>query len=52
VLLGAHYLQFPHSYIAAIESVKSIDDPDESRTKEHDDLIRKILHFCDNPIPG
>jgi hypothetical protein len=52
VLLGARYLQFPHSYIAAIESVKSIDDPDESRTKEHDDLIRKILHFCDSPILG
>ena len=45
VLLGAQYLRFPHSYIAAIESVKSIDDPDESRRKEHDVLIKKMQRF-------
>ena len=39
VLLGARYLQFPHSYLAAIESIKSFDDPDASRRKEHDVLI-------------
>jgi len=52
VLLGARYCQFPDSYLAAIESVKSIDDPDESRRKEHDVLIKKILHFCDDPLTG
>ena len=50
VILGARYLQFPHSYVASIESVNSIDDPDEIRRKEHDALIKKILHFCDNPL--
>ena len=50
VLLGARYYQFPHSYLAAIESVKSIDDPDESRRKQHDVLIKKILRFCDDPL--
>lgn len=48
VLLGALYCQFPHSYVAAIESVKSIDDPDDSRRKEHDVLIKKILRFSDD----
>lgn len=48
VLLGARYCQFPHSYLAAIESVKSIDDPDLSRTNEHDVLIKKILRFRDD----
>ena len=52
VLLGAGYCQFPDSYLAAIESVKSIDDPDESRRKEHDVLIKKILRFCDDALTG
>ena len=52
VLLGARYLQFPHYYLAAIESIKSIDDPDASRRKEHDVLIKKILRFCDDPLTG
>ena len=45
VLLGAHYLQFPQSYLASIESIKSIDHPDLSRRKEPEVLIKKILDF-------
>jgi hypothetical protein len=52
VLLGARYCQFPQSYLAAIESVKSIDDPDLSRTNEHDVLIKKILRFRDDSLSG
>jgi hypothetical protein len=52
VLLGARYLQFPYSYVSSIESVKSIDDPNEKRSKEHEALIKKILHFRENPLTG
>jgi len=52
VLMGARYLQFPHSYVSSIESVKSIDDPNENRRNEHDVLIKKILHFRDTPLMG
>ena len=52
VLLGARHLQFPDYYVSSIESVKSIDDPNEKRRKEHDALINKIHLFRDNPLTG
>jgi gamma-glutamylcyclotransferase len=47
VLLGASYLQFPHTYISAIESIRSIADPDAERSQAHDVLLEKILNYQD-----
>ena len=46
VILGAQYLQFPDSYIASIEAVESIEDPDATRRKETDELIERIINYC------
>lgn len=45
VLLGARYLRFPDLYVSTIESVKSIQDPNDSRRKDHEILIDKIINF-------
>jgi len=45
VVLGAQYLQFPDTYISSIEAVESIEDPDESRRKEKDELIERIINY-------
>ena len=44
VILGARHMQFPDSYVSSIESVESMEDPDEVRRKEHDTLIEKIIN--------
>ena len=45
VVLGARYLKFPDSYIASIESVESMQDPDENRRKEQEALIGEIVSY-------
>lgn len=44
VVLGAKYLKFPGSYIASVESVQSIEDPDKKRREENETLIEKIIY--------
>ena len=48
VLLGARFCQFPPAYIAAIETVSSIDDADAERSEAHDVLIQKIVSLSDD----
>lgn len=45
VLLGARYLAFPVPYVAAIEAVASVEDPDEDRRLARAGLIGKIERF-------
>jgi hypothetical protein len=45
VVLGARYLQFPDSYVLAIESIESVEDPHLKRRKEQEALIKKIVGF-------
>lgn len=45
VVLGAKYLQFPDTYISAIESIESVKDNDENRVLENDILIEKIINY-------
>jgi len=45
VLNGARYLQFPESYINAIERIESVDDPRPERAKEYQQLIEKIAAY-------
>jgi gamma-glutamylcyclotransferase len=46
VVLGAKYLQFPDAYVCSIESVESVEDPDEKRKRVNEALIEKILNDC------
>lgn len=39
VLLGCEYHRFPKSYVAAIEAVTSVQDPDTARRRRNEDLI-------------
>lgn len=43
VVLGARYFEFPDSYIASIEAVASVEDPDMARKKEMDALIERMI---------
>jgi hypothetical protein len=43
--MGAKYLQFPHSYTSEIDAVKSVEDPEEKRRKEKENLIEKIANY-------
>ena len=45
VVLGSQYLKFPETYIASIETVKSIDDTNQTRRKEKEQLIEKIIKY-------
>ena len=45
VVLGARHLQFPESYILSIESVVSMEDPNEQRRKERAILIEKVINY-------
>ena len=45
VVLGAQYLQFPDAYITSIDAVESIEDPDVSRRKEKNELIKRIINY-------
>ena len=46
VVLGARYLQFPDAYVCSIESVESVEDPDEKRKMVNEALIEKIANDC------
>ena len=43
VVLGARYLQCPDSYVLSIDSVESVEDPDEERRRGMDALIGGIV---------
>ncbi len=45
VIAGAQFLSFPAPYIAAIEAIESMDDPDPDRSKQNAQLIERILNF-------
>ena len=45
VCLGAKYLHFPAAYIASIESVTAIEDPDPGRRRKNDALIARMLNY-------
>ena len=45
VVLGAKHLQFPDGYVRSIELIESVEDPDETRRKHHEQLIEKIVNF-------
>ena len=46
VVLGAKYLKFPDTYVSTIESVESCDDPDNKRSSENYDVLKKIKNYC------
>jgi hypothetical protein len=45
VVMGAKYLKFPHSYTSTIDTVESVEDPEEKRRKEKEILIEKIANY-------
>jgi gamma-glutamylcyclotransferase len=45
VVLGAQYLGFPAPYVAFIEAVKSMEDPNPERRKENELLIESIINY-------
>jgi len=45
VVLGAKYLKFPSTYISSIESVESIDDPENKRSIEKSELLQEIKNY-------
>lgn len=45
IVLGARYLRLPDPYLASIESVASIDDPDVGRGRENEALIDRIINY-------
>ena len=42
VLAGARYHRFPLAYIAILEAVRSIPDPDVTRRREHEQLLVQL----------
>lgn len=48
VVIGARYLEFSASYIASIETVESMEDPNSKRRNEQELLIERIL----TSLPG
>ncbi|WP_424945630.1 gamma-glutamylcyclotransferase family protein [Candidatus Spongiihabitans sp.] len=42
VVLGAKHWRFPDDYVAAIEAVASVADPDDDRRCKKENLLRKI----------
>lgn len=45
VILGAQYLKFPERYISSIEAIESMEDPDQERRKEKEELIESIINY-------
>ena len=45
VVLGARYLHFPDSYVFSIESIESMEDPNEKRRKVKGRLIDEIINY-------
>lgn len=44
VLAGARYHKFPSEYIASIEAIPSISDPDIRRTQENENLLKQLQY--------
>ncbi|GJL66704.1 MAG: hypothetical protein NPIRA05_16750 [Nitrospirales bacterium] len=45
IVLGAKHLRFPNAYVRSIESIDSVEDPDEERRMQHQELIERILQY-------
>ncbi len=45
VVSGARYLGFPEAYVASIEAIGSMQDPDHVRRREHERIIEEILDY-------
>ena len=45
VILGAQYLELPEWYISSIEEIDSMEDPDQSRKREKEELIERIIDY-------
>ncbi len=45
IVLGAKYLRFPNAYVRSIESIESVEDPDEERRIQHQSLIERIFQY-------
>lgn len=45
VIEGARYLGFPRDYLAKIESVDSVQDPDQNRRRQQEMLLEKMINF-------
>jgi len=43
VVLGAKHLQFPDAYVRSIDSINSMEDSDQIRRVQHQQLIERIL---------
>lgn len=52
VTLGAKYLGFPDTYLSSIEAVESINDPDNTRKKDKEKLIDRIIRDRQPPVVG
>ncbi len=48
IVLGARHLRFPDAYVRSIESIESVDDPDEERQIQHQSLIARILQYSNS----
>lgn len=46
VLRGASYHRFPEEYIAELESVPSISDPNAERSAKNEALLARMAEFC------
>ena len=42
VVQGARHLRFPQHYVAQIEGVSSLSDPEQARRREHEQLLGRI----------
>lgn len=49
VLAGARYHRFPPEYVAGLEAVPSVDDPDPRRRAANEQLLRRCMAM---PRPG
>jgi gamma-glutamylcyclotransferase (GGCT)/AIG2-like uncharacterized protein YtfP len=45
VVLGTKRLNFPESYVAAIKKVESVEDPNEMRRADKNNLIEEIIKY-------
>lgn len=46
VIAGAQFFAFPESYISRIEIIESMDDPDQERRSENEQLLDRIMKYC------
>ena len=45
IVLGAKHLRFPNAYVRSIESIESVEDPDQESRMQHQKLIERILQY-------